>query len=174
MKRFLCVCLIALLALTPFANAEKATFKTDKFYVKLQSDWVEIDNEEGSETKKYGRVTDDKYDLKRGYMVIMQVTQAGIAKNSTKAAIDKYLTSYITLFELTGMLQLIGYDEISVSGKKRTVALIQMPDFGDELEDMYVTIVPGNGAYLLIIYGNSSLQNPKTELIEIIESVVVR
>ena len=172
MKRFLCLLLVALM-LVPGALAEpKITYKTDKFFLQLSSDWVEVPVSDGAKT--YARVTNGKYDMAKGYLMLMEIEDSKVNKKNAASAEAQYLELYTSLYQLTGKMELIATETIKVNGKDKDVYFLNLKEGKENMEYMYMAFVGGDGMMLLIMYGNEDAKNPKEELADILSAIVVR
>lgn len=171
MKKLLCLFLV-FLVVVPCAVAEKITYKTDKFFLQLASDWVEVPAKEGAKT--YARVTNGKYDLAKGYLMLMEIDEPNANKKNAESAEAKYLEMYSSLFQLSGQMELIATETIKVKGKDKDIAFLNVPSAGEGTDYVYMAFVGGNGALMLVMYGNAEAKNPKDELADILNSIVIR
>lgn len=172
MKKVLCLFLVFMM-IVPCAYAdENITYKTDKFFLRLSSDWVEA--AASDTTKSYTHVTDGKYDSSKGYLMLMEMDESGVNKKNAELYEEKYLRTFASVYELTGKVELIANETITVNDKDKEISFLYIIDESIGAKYSYMAFVGGNGKMLLVMYGNESSDSPKKEFAKILESIVVR
>lgn len=173
MKRFFCLLLILLLVPIKGNAVSKVTYKTDKFFLQLDSEWVEIKDFGDDNSTAYARTTNGRYDMEKGYIMLMEF-QDSTSKKGSQNIEQAYLELFKLTYTITKEAEIIATETITVNGKDKDVLLCHIEKLGDKMEYVYMSTIAGNGCVLLVIFGNASVKNPKVELAELLESIVAR
>lgn len=161
----LALCLLSACAL----SEEIVVYKSDKFLIQFPNDWAEVPIEN---SKTYSKVTDGKYDMSKGYMVLEEISDSNASKGKELLE-NSYLNSYMKECESNG-LEIIAKDSITVNNSEKTIVLLEADNLAKDKQYIYLSFVAGNGSLLMILYGSTSYRIAKIGLQEILESIIVR